>query len=225
MICNKMTCNKIDITKYVKKFDAYPSDVLDFMTRNNQRLPALTSLVGQAYALMSQPEVRGKFYIERDDASVFFKSIGLETADSIQPFNKSNVALKKMDIKKGQYCLEYPYVLNTIDIDKRKGCTMNENRDDYINKVKKWWNDNLVNVSNDKWQLGHLDPTIPIGSSTNLAYQPPLQAKYRNRFKWDGLFHKMWPTGDEWITNMNEYHTEDEQKKMLVALKAKFERV
>ena len=46
IICNKMTCNKIDITKYVKKFDVYPNDVLEFMTKNNQRLPALTSLVG-----------------------------------------------------------------------------------------------------------------------------------------------------------------------------------
>ena len=174
---------------------------------------------------MSQPEVRGKFYIERDDASAFFKAIGFETVDSIQPFNKSNVALKKMDIKKGQYCLEYPYVLSTIDIDKRKGCSINENRDDYINKVKKWWSDNLVNVANEKWEIGHLDPTIPISSSTNLAYQPPLQGRYRNRFKWDGFFHKMWPTGDEWIANMDEYHTEDEQKKMLSALKAKFKRV
>jgi hypothetical protein len=33
----------------------------------------------------------------------------------------------------------------------------------------------------------------------------------------------MWPTADEWIGKMNEYHTEAEQRAMLAALKAKFE--
>jgi hypothetical protein len=34
----------------------------------------------------------------------------------------------------------------------------------------------------------------------------------------------MWPTGDEVCEKMNDYYTEAEQKKMLAALKAKWEK-
>ncbi len=93
-----------------------------------------------------------------------------------------------------------------------------------LNGIKKWYLDTITNIPNDEWQIGHLDPTIPDASENNLAYQPPIQSKYRNSFKWDFMFFKMWPTADEWIPKMDKYHTETEQKKMLVALKAKFEK-
>ena len=117
----------------------------------------------------------------------------------------------------------YPYKADTTDIDKRRGAMIGGDRNAAIDKIKKWWRTNLVDVPAEEWQLGHLDPTIADSSEANLAYQPPLQAKYRNRFKWDILFHRMWPTADEWISKMDTYHTEAEQRAMLAALKRKFE--
>jgi hypothetical protein len=60
-----------------------------------------------------------------------------------------------------------------------------------------------------------LDPTIADASEANLALQPPIQGKTRNRFKWDPLFRKMWPTGKELISKMDEYYTKEEQQIIL----------
>jgi hypothetical protein len=210
----------VDIEKY-RMFNSYPTELVEFCETNSVKLPKIESLRGQAYALMAQPDVRGTKYITRKEADAFFTSIGIKTDDSIQPFNKS-IGLKRVK-KKGSYCLVYPFETDLTDIEKRKGCSIKDDRDLSIEKIKKWWLDNLVNVPNEEWQVGHLDPTLPDASEHNLAYQPPIQGKYRNRFKWDSYFQRMWPTGDEWVSNMDNYHTEVEQRKMLEALKKKFQ--
>ena len=110
------------------------------------------------------------------------------------------------------------------DVDKRKGVKISGDRDTVINTIKKWWQDNLVGVPNEQWQVGHLDPTIADASEQNLAYQPPIQGKFRDRFKWCPLFQRMWPTAKELIPKFNDYYTEAEQKDMLAALKKKFEK-
>lgn len=216
----KMLTTLINIKNYNKKFGAYPDELLNFCKENGVKLPGIESLKGQAYALMAQPEVRGQKHLTRDETTPFFQQIGLNTSDSVQPFNKAS-GLKRIKMK-GIYCLVYPFETDTTDLDKRKGATIGGNRDDAINRTKKWWRENLVDVPNDKWQIGHLDPTIADASEKNLAYQPPIQGKYRDRFKWDPLFQRMWPTGKEWISKMNDYHTEAEQKEMLLALMAKY---
>jgi len=220
-ITNKMT-TLINIAKYVTKFTAYPKDLLQFCTKNNVKLPGIESQMGQAYALMAQPEVRGQKHLGRIEATTFFQQIGMETDDSIQKFNKA-VGLKRVKGKRGIYCLVYPFECDMTDIDKRKGCSISGDRNTVIDTIKKWWRENLIDVPNDKWQVGHLDPTIADASEKNLAYQPPIQGKYRDRFKWDSMFQRMWPTAKEWISKMDEYHTEAEQKAMLQALKKKFE--
>lgn len=219
-IQDKMEYSIIDISKYNKKFEDYPADFITFCKENDIKLPGIDTLRGQAYALMSQSDVRGKKYLTRTEAIKFFQQIGLETDDSIQPFNKT-IGIKRMKDKKAIYCICYPFELDKTDIDKRKGCSISGDRDAQINATKHWWMENLVNVPNKDWQVGHLDPTIPDSSEKNLAFQPPIQAKYRNRFKWDPYFHKMWPTADECIKNMNDYYTEEEQRKLYDALKKK----
>ena len=86
-----------------------------------------------------------------------------------------------------------------------------------------WWKKNLLDIPNDDWQIGHLDPTIDDASEKNLAYQPPIQGKYRNRFKWDALFHKMWPTAAELAPKFDSYYTEKEQRMLYESLKQKFQ--
>jgi len=119
--------------------------------------------------------------------------------------------------------LEYPFVANTTHIQKRAGAKISGDRDEQINSVKAWWRANLTEVPNQEWQIGHLDPTKADASDTNLAFQPPLQARYRDRFKWDTLFHTMWPTAErELIPNMDQYYTEAEQRLIYEKLKEKF---
>lgn len=222
MNINSVT-TKIDISQYQAPFENYPEDFVEFCNERGIELKNIKSKMGQAYALMSQPEIRGQKYLTRSEAEAFFKQIGYETGDAIQAFNKA-VGLRRIK-ERGMYCLLYPFESDMTDIEKRKGAKISGDRNEQINFIKTWHQENLLNVPNHLWQIGHLDPTIPDSSEANLAYQPPIQGKYRDRFKWDDLFHRMWPTANEWISKMNttEYHTEDEQKKMYEALKAKFE--
>lgn len=210
----------IEIGLYAKKFAEYVPELVNFAATHNLRLPKIDSLKGQALALLSQPEVRGKQHVSREHATKFFQTIGLETPDSIQPFNKG-FGLKEIKVK-GKICLAFPFELDTVSIDKRKGAVLGGDRDASINAVKDWWRKNLVDVPNEEWQVGHLDPTVPDASETNLAYQPPIQGKYRDRFKFDSLFHKMWPTAAELVTKVDKYYTEEEQRVLYEQLKLKF---
>tara|TARA_B110000444_G_scaffold86102_1_gene81387 strand:+ start:1017 stop:1721 length:705 start_codon:yes stop_codon:yes gene_type:complete len=216
----KMT-TLINIDNYTKKFEEYHEELISFSNENNLSLIPLKSMRGQALALMSQPEIRGKQHIGREEANKFFKNIEMDTSDAIQQFNKTT-GIKRIKMR-GNYCLEYPFKCDTTDLDKRKGVSISGNRDDYIDKLKNWWYNNLVNVPNNEWQIGHLDPTISDSTETNLAYQPPIQGKYRDRFKFDKFFIKMWPTVNELVPKLDEYYTNNEQKILYNELKMKFE--
>lgn len=216
----KMT-SLIDIRNYTKKFQEYPEELISFSKENNLSLIPLTSMRGQALALMSQPEIRGQKHIGREEANKFFENIGMETNDAIQQFNKTT-GIKRIKMR-GYYCLEYPFKCDTTDLDKRKGVSISGNRDDYINTIKNWWYENLLNIPNNEWQIGHLDPTIDDSSEKNLAYQPPIQGKYRDRFKFDKFFIKMWPTVNELVPKIDDYYTDKEQKLLYESLKKKFE--
>lgn len=217
-----MTTTLINIDNYTKKFEDYPPDLVVFAKEKKLTLLPLTSMKGQALALMSQPEVRGQKHLGREEAVKFFKNIGMETTDAIQQFNKAT-GLKRMKMR-GNYCLQYPFDYDTTDIDKRKGVSISGDKNSYINTIKDWWKKNLIDVPNEEWQIGHLDPTIDDASEKNLAYQPPIQGKYRDRFKFDAFFLKMWPTTSELVPKIDEFYTDKEQKIIYEALKEKFEK-
>jgi hypothetical protein len=212
----------IDIDKYKTPFTDYPEDLKRFAEENKLQLPAITSLRGQGLALLAQPGVRGEQYLGRTEADKFFKNIGMESKDSIQGFNKAT-GLKNKKVNRGMYCLDFPFICDTVDIEKRKGASISGDKNSQIDFIKSWWKKNLIDIPYEDWQIGHLDPTKPDASEENLAFQPPIQAKYRNRFKWDSLFHKMWPTASELVPKIDSYYTDDEQKKIFAALKKKFD--
>lgn len=210
----------IDIKAYGKKFTEYPADLTAFAEAHGLTLPGIDSLKGQAIALLAQPENRGARHVDRAIAIEFFATIGIPTDDAIQPFNKAT-GLHRVKCKRGLYCLQYPFVTDTVSIDKRKGCALSGDKETAVNAIKEFWRKNLVDVPVERWQLGHLDPTIPDASEKNLAWQPDWQARYRDRFKWDAYFHKMWPTADELVPKFDEYYTAEEQIRLFHALKAK----
>lgn len=219
---NKDEPTELSMEDYKEEYKSYPEDITKFAEDNKISLPKIHTLRGQALALMAQPEIRGKKYITRESAVQFFKNINRKTNDAIQQFNKAT-GIKRIN-KKGVYCLVYPYECDKVDIDKRKGATISGDKDSQINAIKDFYRQKIVDVPNSEWQIGHLDPTIGDASENNLAYQPPIQGKYRNRFKWDKMFMKMWATADELIPKFDKYYTETEQKKIYEALKKKFDK-
>jgi len=122
------------IENYTNMFEAYPKELREFAKENDIELPTITGKRGQALALMSQPEIRGQFYIDRKTAELFFKNINMYSADVIQAFNKST-GIKRMDTK-GKYCLKYPFEADKVDIDKRKDANISGDRNLYINAIK-----------------------------------------------------------------------------------------
>ena len=218
---NNIITTLIDIDNYTKKFKVYPLELEEFAKEKKIKLLSIESMRGQALALMSQPEVRGKKHLGRDEAVKFFNNIGMGTKDAIQQFNKDTGFIRIS--MKGKYCLKYPFEHDLTHIDKRKDVSINGDKNDMVNIIKAWYRKNLVDVPNDEWQIGHLDPTIDDASENNVAYQPPIQAKYRDRYKYDKHFIKMWPTGSELVSNMNKYYTNKEQENIYEVLKQKFE--
>ena len=216
MTTKQMTTKLITITNYAKKFEVYPLDLIEFCSENKIELLNIGTNRGQALALMAQPEVRGQLHISRTEAEQFFKQIGIETGDAIQAFNKP-FGLKRIK-GRGTYCFEFPFVCDLTDIHKRIGCKIGGDRDEKINAIKQYWRDILVDVPNDEWQVGHLDPTIADASEANLAFQPPVQGRFRDRFKWDPLFQRMWPTGKELVSKMDEFYSKVEQTEIFIHL-------
>jgi len=197
-----------------KAFTSYPNDLVEFCNNNKMKLPSIKSKKGQALGLLSQPEIRNKKYITRNEAELFFKNIGMPPGDAIQAFNK-NFGLVRHKIR-GYYCLKFPFECDLTDYHKRKSCQLNQqNKDSIIASIKNWYLEFIINVPNSEWQIGHLDPTIPDASEKNLAWQPPIQAKWRDRFKFSPDFKKMWPTGKELISKFDEYYTSNEQNEIL----------
>lgn len=211
---------QIDIQVYTKRFESYPDELMQFAKDKTIPLISLSSMRGQALALMAQPEVRGQKHIRRQDAVAFFASIGMSSQDAIQAFNKCS-GFKRLPMK-GRYCLRFPFEADTIDLEKRKGVALPGDRDAAIQTIKEWWLNHLVNVPNDAWEIGHLDPTLNDASPANLAYQPPIQKTYRNRFKFDPFFIKMWPTAAELVPKLDAYYTDAEQRALYDALREKF---
>lgn len=74
---------------------------------------------------------------------------------------------------------------------------------------------------NNLWQIGHKNPFLPT-SKNNIIYQPPIQAKYRNRYKFDDLGLTKFPTTSELIKHFDKYYDENEQKELFNHLQLKF---
>lgn len=131
----------------------------------------------------------------------------METADAIQHFNTATGFIRLN--MRGKYCLKTPLECDTTDLEKRQGVYVHRNS--IINKIKDWW----------KKHQGFVNLFLS-ASEKNIAYQPPIQAKYRNRFKFDEFFIKMWPTASELIPKMDNFYTNQEQRMIYEALRIQF---
>lgn len=123
----------------------YPGDLITFAAQSSIRLPSISTVGGQALAFLAQPENRGgSRFVTPCETIEFFKKIGLNTRDSIQPFNKPcGNRLQLIGAKPGLYSLKYPYEIKANDIAKRisvdKHVLENGTPGEQISEVKKYW--------------------------------------------------------------------------------------
>lgn len=54
----------------------------------------------------------------------------------------------------------------------------------------KWHIDNIIDVPISEWHIGHLDATRG-NDSSNLYYQPPIQARYRDKYIFNQNFERL----------------------------------
>jgi hypothetical protein len=206
--------------KTFKKYTDYSVEFLTFCEKNSIKTPKINSIKGQVVALMTHPDNRNKF-IDRNSLEKFNKINNLNSKDIIQAINKTEQwGLKSETIRKKYYTIPFPFLYIDIHIKKRKLPKL-ENKDENINFIKEYLKHNYIDVPNDKWEIGHKDPNDPDISEEKLVYQPPIQGKFRDRFKFDDFGLIKFPTPQELEKNFDKYYSKDEQKIILNILSEK----
>jgi hypothetical protein len=211
---------RIVISSFTKKFDKYTAEFIEFIKKNNIKPPSLQTTSGQGIALLTCEENRGK-YVLRDDLETFFDALNLKTKDAIQCVNKCEQWGLRRSQTKGIYSIPYPFEYFPLHINKRKNVKIVGDRDEAINTIKQFVQENYIDVPNDKWQIGHKDPSKPTAEN-NVIYQPPIQGKYRDRYKFDDLGLTKYPTVSELLKNLDKYYSVEEQQELFDALSKKY---
>lgn len=177
---NMVSTIKANINK-IKTIDDYPFKFKEFCSVNDLHPPSLKSKNGKALsAMLKSPQ----YYWDRDSCDKFVNKFNIETKDSIQLFNKHEQWGIRTSDEIGKNYILYPYQLSN-----KHKMRFNFNYDGTneqkileINKIKSTIRNDYLNSPNDKWQLGHKNPETCNNTHTNLVLQPPIQAKYKDKF-------------------------------------------
>ena len=123
-------------------------------------------------------------YITRTSANQICERFSIKTRDSIQLFNKHEQRGIKTSNEKGKYYIMTPYQTTNKYLMRHNfahgGTTEDINKE--ISAIKAAINHDYINPPNEKWQLGHKNPESTDNSRNNLVLQPPIQAKYKDRY-------------------------------------------
>lgn len=213
---------KIVCESTFKNYYEFDSEFLSFCKKNNITPPKLNTIKGQVIALMTCQENHNKL-VTRELLNQFLDIIGMKSKDIVQAINKTEQwGLESTTYKRMYYTIPYPFSYVDIHIKKRK-IKKTGNKDEQIDLIKEWISKNYLEVPNNKWELGHMDPNNPNPSENDIVYQPPIQGRYRDRFKYDKLGLTKYPTPQELDENFDKYYSEEEQKKLYQILKKKFD--
>lgn len=206
----------IDVNNFNTRFTEYSKEFQDFIEKYKIKPPSLETASGQGIALLTCNDNRNK-YLSRDDLETFFKNLDLKTKDAIQCVNKCEQWGLKRGPVKGKYYIPYPFEYFSLHIMKRKNVKIPGDKNEKIDAIKEFIKLNYIDVPNDKWQVGHKDPN-KTDNTNNLIYQPPIQGKYRDRFKFDDMGLTKIPTVTEMSNNIDKYYSKDEQEELLILL-------
>ena len=171
------------------RYNDYNVEFKSFCKEHNIKLPILKSKSGQVLALFTDQRNR---YIAIDRVMIngFLSNINEKSKDCIQLINKvEQRGIKKITIARKYYMLIYPFVYYGLHVNKRLNFSHHldyNQKTTQIETTKQFLLDNYINIENEKWQIGHRDPSGN-NSKENLVYQPPIQGKYRDRFKYTNV--------------------------------------
>jgi hypothetical protein len=171
------------VDKIIKLKQKYPDEFLKFCETNNLHPPKITSGNGKALSAMLENPHK---YWNRETCDEFVKKFNIETADSIQLFNKHSQwgILTNSGTEKGKLYIVYPYQLSNKH-KMRKNFKFDGDMNKLnieIEKIKSTIKNDYIDVPNEKWQFGHKNPGSIDNSNKNLILQPPIQAKYKDDY-------------------------------------------
>ena len=205
----------IDVCSIVEPYIDYPKEFWIFSRKHQLNPPRVNSASGQGLALLLH---HPQGYATREVLTHFFRQIGIKTRDPIQAVNKTEQWGLKRGKAKGIYFIPAPY-----QVGHKHKMRYNfqfqgsaEEKENAINAIKEDIRCDYLEVSNDKWQLGHRNPDKPDSSSRNLVLQPPIQAKYRDDYVFIDTLTKM-PMPKKLMNNnyIDQIYTEEQQKQLL----------
>ncbi len=179
---SKMTTIPVDVSKLnVEDLIKYPDSFIEFADDNNLKYPKLNTGNGQALcAMLLTP---GKHW-SRHECDEFVKKFNITTRDSIQLFNKHEQWGIKTSSERGKNYIVEPFTLSNKH-KMRKNFTYDgtdEQKNAEIEKIKSTIKADYVDSANSEWQLGHKNPNSTDNAMSNLVLQPPIQAKYRDKY-------------------------------------------
>ncbi len=217
--------SKIDLIKVEKfgKFLKHSKEFTAFCKLNNIAEKKMNTAGGQVLALMTCKKNFNK-HIDRAGLIEFIDKIGEESGDVIQLINKTDQwGLVAKTIDRKYYTIPFPFQYIDLHLKKRDINIGGLDRNERINLVKEFLIKNYIEVPNDKWQVGHLNPNIPDGSSDKLVFQPPIQGKYRDKFIFDEMGLMKYPTPQELKNNFEKYYSEGEMLEIYEILKKRLQ--
>ncbi len=172
---------KINVSEIIEIPSSYPTEFLEFAAQNGLKAPNINSSNGKALSVMlANP---GKYW-DRESADAFVAKFDIKTRDSIQLFNKHEQwGIKTGEIRGKNYII-FPYLTSNKHKMRKDfkfdGSVAEKNAE--IEKIKSTIKTDYIDVPNDQWQLGHKNPESDDNKSSNLVLQPPIQAKYRDKY-------------------------------------------
>ena len=198
------TLNVEDLTKY-------PDSFIEFADGNNLKYPKLTTGNGQALCAML---LTSGHHWSRPECDEFVKKFNISTRDSIQLFNKHEQWGIKTSGERGKNYIVEPYTLSNKH-KMRKNFTYDgtdEQKNTEIDKIKSTIKADYVDIANSEWQLGHKNPNSTDNAMSNLVLQPPIQAKYRDKYIFlDTLTKKPTPKTFQEMNDANQLPYTKEQ--------------
>lgn len=204
-----------DIEKWVEDkttYEQYSKELMEWSEKHKCKLPRISSVRGQILALITDDK-HADMVFTREMLNAYLKKIDKDSKDVIQHVNKTDQwgLLHKTHSKK-YYYIPRPFVFIDIHIKKRHdfGSSMvQDKKNSMIQRTKNYLLTFYINVPNEKWDMGHVDPNGN-NSHTNMIMQPPIQRAYRDRFKFDQYGLRLCPTAQELANNIRKYYSKEE---------------
>ena len=173
--------NRIIVNNITQIPTQYPVGFLNFIQEHNLKPPKINTGNGKALALMLENPTS---YWTRTDTDYIVNKFDITTSDSIQLFNKHEQWGIKTSNERGKNYIIMPYTISNKH-KMRKNFTFDgtaEQKNNEIDKIKSTIKADYIEVPNDEWQLGHKNPNSTDNAMSNLVLQPPIQAKYRDKY-------------------------------------------